>query len=200
MRYLTPFVGDTGQFITSEPFDKIVLKEQTYTCIAIKSLADIVAFNQRPFEDYWEPYGISRSTYDEHAYNKVNIIVLKEATGKIISIPNSYIKSIPFAGGVEYANMVLGVDLGVIGVNTDFSLLTKDIEAIVKKHIGLNSVNIKPIRVTSSIRKTEEEDNRIRKARNNHINETFDTESELIKANKTIEKLKADLIALSKKQ
>lgn len=200
MQYLTPLVGDSGQYIVTDPFDKIVLKEQTYTCIAIKSLADIVAFGQQPYEKYWEPYGIERSKFELHAENAVNIIVLRESTGRIISVPNSYIKSIPFTGGVEYANMILGVELGVINVDTDLTLLKFNIQEMVKNYLGVSSVAIKPIKVSTSIRKTEEEDRRIRIARKNRVNETMNLEAELIKKDRIIEQLKKDLITLSERR
>lgn len=71
---------------------------------------------------------------------------------------------------------------------------------MVKNYLGVSSVAIKPIKVSSSIRKTEEEDRRIRNARKNRVNETMNLEAELIKKDRIIEQLKKDLITLSKRR
>lgn len=136
---LIPEIGATGSFTAKSPFDSKINDKQTYQCMAVRRLSDLVALGDDPFVDYYQPIGLAESVYKADLAAGVCLVSLQSSSGRWIYIPNTYLLTYPGMSGVKYHCVVLGVALGAIPVNLDVSALKSQISNLVKDTLGVNN-------------------------------------------------------------
>jgi hypothetical protein len=74
MSDLLPMLGAAGIYTLNAPFDKDLLANTQYTCVAIRKLVEIVAGGGDPFNDYYVPKNLDKSIYSQDLANDVSIV------------------------------------------------------------------------------------------------------------------------------
>lgn len=140
MADMLPMLGAKGIYKLKTPFDKDLLANVMYTCIAIRQLRDITAAGGDPFTDYYAtPHSIDSSVYNADVANGVSIISLQAEDNSIVYVPSSFLASYPDAGGVPYRVMLLSINLGAIPDALDLSPIIQKITDDVKDIVGVQS-------------------------------------------------------------
>lgn len=135
--YIIPTIGARGEYSLNAPFDTLMLQGEEYTCQAIRRLSDYIADNGNPQRDIYELYGISDAEYKTDLAENMYILSLQSDTGHWLYVPVSYLRSYPVANGIPYRTMMVGVCLGPMPVDSDFSHLSTMIENLTFDTLGI---------------------------------------------------------------
>lgn len=136
---LLPPIGASGIYQLNAPFAALMTASTTYTCMAIRRIADIVQSGFDPYEAYYEPQGIPRSTYDLHLKADMCIVSLQSSGGKWLYVPSPYIASYPNMGGIKYTSLLLGINLGPIPSFLNLAPVKQKIIDDIRDMIGVTS-------------------------------------------------------------
>lgn len=135
---VVPSVGSSGTFVLKSPFDKSIISNRTYTCIAVRRLDEIIATGDDPYVKYYfQPYQLTLEEYKADLAVGVSICTLRAEGGSNVYVPSSFIESFPISGGVAYRNVGLLVNLKAISDRLDLAPLTKKISDLVASVIGV---------------------------------------------------------------
>lgn len=134
-----PQIGMTGLYKLKEPFDKLLLANVAYRCVAVRKLEDIVAAGGDPKELYYTNNSLSDTVYNTDLAAGVCIVSLQAGSGSWVYVPSSYIESMPDQGGIPYTTIVLATSLSAIPNSLDLSYLKNQIEDLVMDTLGVAS-------------------------------------------------------------
>lgn len=135
----TPSLYAAGKYEVNSPF--VLDANFVYTCIAIRSFADIVAQDEDVFVNYYEPYAISDALFLADAAANVSIVTLRAEDSSIIYIPDSYILSFPDISNFAYSHLVLSLDFGALPDNLDLAHLKQQLANTALETLGVNITN-----------------------------------------------------------
>ena len=133
----TPPINTAGVFLVYEPFQ--ISNTAIYKCTAIRNFEELQARKIDVFTTYYKPYGLSETIYREDADMGASIIVLEGADRTEKYIPNTYIKSYPGGSGLEYANKVIVLELGLMMADVPTSHIEVLLADVVKQHVGVET-------------------------------------------------------------
>ena len=139
MQDLYPEVGIAGMLEVDPPYDTVVISQVMYECIAVETLRSLLANGETPFEDYYQPYGVSGQRFEADLDNNTVIVTLQAVEGDIVTIPNSFIRSLPDANGIRYAMTMLGVSLSAMPADLNLDAIKESIREIVLDQMGLET-------------------------------------------------------------
>lgn len=134
-----PEIGMKGTLKVKAPFDSLIDPAAFYECITLETLASSIANGETPFETYYEPLGLTEQDVQADLAAGAKLVTVQCMTGIIVTIPSTYIESIPDANGVTYHCVMLGVALSVIPDTQDLSSLKQDIMNLVESRLGVKS-------------------------------------------------------------
>ena len=132
-------VGMKGTVVAAAPFDSVINPRLVYQCIAVETIDGLLAKGDDPFGEIYEPNSIEESQFNLDSDTGVRIITWRAGTGEIVSIPETYISSIPDANGVPYRCTMLGISLSAIPDELDIADLKEEISDLVFNYLGVRS-------------------------------------------------------------
>lgn len=164
-KYIIPTVGMRGAYVLSPPIDQLVLTGEEYTCQAVRKLSDYIANNEDPQADIYEMYGLSEIDFKKDMVEDMLIASLQSDSGHWLYVPVRYLQSFPSGNGVKYRTVMVGVNIGPQPVDKDLTYLTKEIEDLTIRMLGVKPV-IKPVATSKPVLVPREkhEDIQIRRA------------------------------------
>lgn len=145
---IVPDIGATGIYTLKTPFDKLiinsvttddVLTAVTYTCVAVRKVAEVIKNGGDPFSTYYASNNIDKSVYTADVAKGLCIVTLLSSAGDYIHVPSTYILSFPKGGGVLYCTYGLGISLRALPVDTDLTALKKRMTDAVTETFGVES-------------------------------------------------------------
>lgn len=131
-----PKIGSTGKYLFKEPFQNYNKVNSAFTCRALTKLSEFIANGNNPKKYIYDKYLIT-DQYEEDVKKDVVIITLRATSGVILSIPAEYLESIPVQDGIAYAGTVITVNVGLLPVVQDVSVLNDLIKDTVRSQLGL---------------------------------------------------------------
>lgn len=137
MSLKTPKIYARGKWTISSPFT--VPSTSIYTCMAIRSIDDLIARNIDPYAMFYAPNGIDTTKYEQDVDNLVNIITLMSDIEPMVYVPDTYILSYPDITVVPYRHLVLSLSMGAV----PDTLVLDDLINKVKEY-SLSSIGIDP--------------------------------------------------------
>lgn len=137
MAIRTPPIYATGKWQVKQPFS--VESNTIYVCKAIRSLDDVEARGIDAYATFYEPYGISRSDYDDDVMQVANIVTLMSSTAATLYIPDTYILSFPDTTTMPYSHTVLSISLGAVPDTLSLDDTRQKIEDLVLSSLGIES-------------------------------------------------------------
>lgn len=139
----TPPIGARGRYILTLPW--FANPSKLYTCIAIRSLADIYKSGLDAYTVFYktmglidgETFGTVPFIFSVEALRKPNIISLRADDGETIYVPDNFIQSFPNMGEVKYNHMVLSLSLGPIPDYVNLDAVKSAIADAVRDNVGV---------------------------------------------------------------
>lgn len=195
MSNLLPSVGAKGTYRLAHPFD-ILIKDVTYTCIAVRRLSDFVMKGADPKVLYYDKNGLDDAIWVRDSKDtEVCIITLKSDSGQSIDVPSTYLLSYPNLNGVPYTARVLGISLGAIPDDMDLSHLYTQMSNLVRDVIGIDST-VKSVAISDTTLITKEDHDTYEVARLELIQSSQTERSRVIELEALVNKLKQNNQAL----
>jgi hypothetical protein len=129
---LLPTIGSSGLWKVKAPFDTQLIASLSYTCKAVRKLAEFVATGADVFADHYEPNNIPQSVYQQHVNADISLVTLMSSTGNWLVVPTPYLDGWPSNDIVPYVILGMVVTLGAIPNTIDPGFL----EPVVKNAIA----------------------------------------------------------------
>jgi hypothetical protein len=135
---IVPSINSSGIFTLAAPFEAMLTAGMSYTCRAVRTIADLVADGKDPYTDTYVANGLTQTQYNTDVANGVCIVSLAptSTSGTTVYVPSSFITALPSSGGVNYQILGLLVNMGALPVSTDLTYLKTQISEIVQNTIG----------------------------------------------------------------
>lgn len=159
-----PQLGASGIFTLVAPYDQLITPRAIYTVRSIRSLNDVLAAGQKPFEAYYQSVGLEKPAYDKDFKLNTPIIGLQSGIGEWVYVPSSYIARAPLTNGVKYTVLGLAMSLGPIPDAFNLEGLKAEMKDLVLKHIGVVT-EVKGTMLTQPILIPEETHEQLERAR-----------------------------------
>jgi hypothetical protein len=176
---MIPPVGTSGVYTLSGPFTTKLRANTSYRCEAVRRVADLLEMGVDPFEEFYEPIGLSRATYDMDLANMVSIVSLASESNHWLYVPSSYITGYPNINGISYTALILGVQLGAVPNYMDLSGLHAAIKEIVQDTIGVIP-NIQTVGVSAAQMLSQTDHDAVEAARQYKITNTQTSRAKVI--------------------
>lgn len=130
------FVGSYGVFRFKPPFDKhntdIGLK-----VISIRSISELESSGYDVKSELYTKNALNSGFYDSAVAINESIVTFEQGTGVNISVPNSYISSIPMLDGIEYKAGVIGINVGILKKSTNLAPVFTSLTEVIKDALGV---------------------------------------------------------------
>ena len=116
----TPPIYAKGRWVLRLPF--IANPNKIYTCIAVRSFADVYKLGQDVYRVFYLTMGVTDGgaiaglpfNFIAERQLKPNIITLQADDGETIYVPDTFIQRFPDMGDVKYSHLVLSVSLSAV--------------------------------------------------------------------------------------
>lgn len=133
----TPSMGVSGTFILRDPF--VANPAKSYTVVALRTFQELVARGQDPLALIYTPVTLTQSAYNSDKAEGALVVCLKDNTGNLIYVPDTWIDSYPNMGSVTYSRLVLGVSMGMWPEYRDLTDVIQAIKEAVRSKIGVDA-------------------------------------------------------------
>lgn len=164
MANLIPSIGAKGTYSLRSPYD-VLIKDSTYTCVAIRRLSNFVGTAKDPKRLYYDPYQPDDVAWEQDSNDpEVCIVSLRSDSGHVLEIPSTFILSYPNLNGVPYTVKVLAINLGAIPDSLDLSNLYTEIKNLVRDTVGIES-EVKSVAISDTKLKSKEDHDALESAR-----------------------------------
>lgn len=138
----TPPIFAKGRWVLKLPF--IANPTKLYTCIAIRSFADVYKLGTDVYRVHYLTMGVADGvTVSGNPFNFVaerlnnpNIITLQADDGETIYVPDTFILRFPDMGDVKYSHLVLSVSVGAVPDYLDMGELKDAVAQAVASRMG----------------------------------------------------------------
>jgi hypothetical protein len=147
--YLLPNIGATGAIKLAAPFEAMCAPNVPYRVSGLRTFQDVVADGKDPYLVHYEPYGITDAKYIQDASDDVCIVSLTSPSGDTVTVPNSYLLSLPVSTGIPYATMMVGINLGALPMDLSLSYFMTTVKQLAHDLLGINNADVKAIKGSS---------------------------------------------------
>lgn len=131
----TPPMSISGAFLLRTPFTTDPNK--SYTVVAIRTFNELLARSQDPLRLVYQPVGLDETAFAEDQLEGALVICLRDSTGSLIYVPDTYIDQFPSMGSVQYSRLIAAVSLGMWPDYRDLSDIEEAIKVAVETKIGV---------------------------------------------------------------
>lgn len=134
MSRMTPPMGISGAFLLRTPFE--ANPEKSYTVVAIRQFSEMIARGQDILALVYQPVGLGEVAYHGDQAEGALVIVLRDKSGSLIYVPDTWIEQYPNMGSVPYSHLVLGVSMGMWPESRNLDDVIQAVTESVKAKIG----------------------------------------------------------------
>ena len=168
---LTPHIGSAGIFTLLAPFQAQLRSGVSYTCVAIRRMADILALGIDPYEKYYVPNGLSKANFDAALQANEAIVSLQSTSGHWVYVPTTHIQSYPNMGGIPYTSLILAADIGAVPNYLDLSSVKTRIRDAIRDSLGVTT-EVKHVAISEQKAISQSDHNAIEAARVASVTDT----------------------------
>lgn len=176
-----PPIGASGVYKLAAPFQNKLLPNTSYRCEAVRRIADLVEQGIDPYEEFYQPNGLSRESYDRDVSQNAAMCSLVSQNDHWLYVPSSYIQSYPNVNGIPYSSIILGVSIGPIPNYMDLAGLRAALSNVVQDSIGVTP-EIKSVVVSPVTNLSQQDHDSIEATRQSRISNTRTDRARAIKA------------------
>lgn len=163
--FIVPPINTVGVINLAPPYTNEVSANVPYTVSAIRTLSDIAASGQDPYELYYKPVSISAADYASDLARGVVIISLKSPSGEWVYVPNSYLLTAPVGTGVPYTEMIVAVNLGPLPDSLSLAYFKSAVQELARDLMGKENAMVQSMVASETIYLTLEDSKTIEAAR-----------------------------------
>jgi hypothetical protein len=138
-----------GLWTLKAPFAAQLQTNVSYSVVAVRLLADIVAAGGDPYTLYYKPNNLQQSDYQADIAAGASIVSLQASGGQWLYLPNTYITAMPNQNNIPYTSIVLGVNLGPLPDKLDLTYVKSAVAAAVKDSLGIANPTVKAVAVSA---------------------------------------------------
>lgn len=135
---IVPVIGSSGTFELRPPLDTVIVANVRYTCQAVRSLSDYLANNEKPYETFYQPNGLTETDYDAHVKDNMLIVSLQSQTGHWLFVPASHISKYPIANGIPYRSITIATALPPLPVDRNLDFIHTSIRNLIHDSLGVD--------------------------------------------------------------
>lgn len=139
MSNLIPTIHQAGVFVLNAPFK--LVPDTIYECAALADFSTLTLSGVNVYQVYYEPYSISKSTYEADVKNGVVIVTLSTMTQPTVVLPSSFIKSLPLDNLVPF-NLFIASACITVPDNTEFDIIKAAMADTIAAHFGVSDPEI----------------------------------------------------------
>lgn len=139
---IVPPINSFGTLNLKDPYASQITATTPYKVAAIRTLTDIAASGQDPYELYYEPLAVSQADYANDLARGVVILSLVSPSGQWVFVPNSFLNTAPIATGLPYYSMIVGVNLGMLPSSFGLSYFMNAVKELAHDLIGVNDAPV----------------------------------------------------------
>lgn len=148
-------VGMKGTVSASAPFNTVINPRHIQECVSVESIRGMLSQGVEVFDEIYAPVNLDESTFDQHVDDDVRIITFQSSSGDVYRIPEVYVNGLPYANGVPYRCIMLGISLSIVPDGMDLSSIKSEVAELVFDQLGVRSevkevVFGEPLMLTSS--------------------------------------------------
>lgn len=147
---IIPVIGSRGYYELAEPFDKDVVHHIEYTCQAVRRLSELIANNEKPWENIYKAREIDETVYEQDLADDAYVVSLQSNQGQWLYVPNRYILSYPSTDGVAYRSVMMTISLPPLPISQDLTALIMDLKDMSEALLGV-SVIVKPVETSKRV-------------------------------------------------
>lgn len=136
---ILPPINTKGRFTFATPFDAILDSSQEYKVVSIRSLLELHNSQEEPCDTIYKAVGLTDADFQEDLNTNIPIIVLTTTGGEYIHIPADRILSMPDVTGIKYRGAVIAVNLGLLPLDYDYTLVKQIITDDILAACGIKS-------------------------------------------------------------
>lgn len=192
---IIPIIGVKGIFTLLPPLEQQIAKGGIVECDAVRSFGDVIKQGRDPYTAYYEPLGLPKADYEQHAREGGYIVTLLSESGRAHYIPAHYIKSAPMPGGLAYEVLALVADLGPIEKGRDLTYLTTKITNVITDNMGITP-RIEIVKISDTQYFSSDDAQAMEQARENGITDRLTDSTKLVRALDENDRLRAENQAL----
>jgi hypothetical protein len=134
----TPSMNISGTFILRDPFS--ISPDSAHTAVALRTFDELVARGQDPMRLVYTPVGLAQPAYGSDKAEGAYVVCLRDKSGNLTYVPDTYIDSFPNMGSVPYSRLIVGVSLGMWPDERGIEDVYEAIREAVKTKIGVDPV------------------------------------------------------------
>lgn len=177
---MLPVLGMHGLFTFKTPFDTEEYKVPL-TVIALRTFQDLQSEQIDVLNLIYKKASLKDTDYQRDLENKEDTVaIFKDGSNQIYRIPISYITNTPISDGELFEYRFMGFSLGYVPANFDIGNLTKEVEDLVLKNLGVKT-KLVPIKTGRDQLMTKEEVNEFNARVNaNRTNRKYQPMEEII--------------------
>lgn len=201
MALYTPTFGTSGVYTLKAPFNNLLVPNVAYTCIGLRTFAEIISAGGDPQEEYYTPNNLLDADYAADVTAGACIVTLQASGFGAIHVPNTYIGGAPEIGGVPYTAMALVIKIGSVPDSLDLSVVSNKIAADVLEMLGVEA-NVVPVVQSPTVNLTVDQAKAVEAARQGKIGTVItdytklvQTQTQLESAQQKIAELEAFIVA-----
>lgn len=136
---IIPPIHYAGIYEVFKPF--VLIPDTIYSCTGLVDFTELTDRGIDAYQIYYATNGIARSVYERDVKNGVVIVTLKAQGRPSVTLPSSYIKSLPDVGFVPYNVFILSVAIPAPD-DTDFEGLKEAMRNTVETNFGVADATI----------------------------------------------------------
>jgi hypothetical protein len=130
-----PSVGDKGAFSAQAPFT--LVSGRQYECIAVRNFDELERSQVKVFESVYVPAGLDLARFESDRSSCPIIVGLRSGLGEISYLPALYLNQAPALSGVEYHDVLVGVNLGPMPKQETLDGLKDKIRQLISDQLGI---------------------------------------------------------------
>lgn len=162
MARITPPMNISGAFLLRTPF--VADPAKSYTVTAHRSFSELIVRGQDPLKLVYAPVNLTATAYAEDQMEGAIIIALRDNSGNVMYVPDTYIDRYPGLGSVPYSRLIGVVDLGMWANYRDLDDVLASLKEACKGNLGVD-VQVTLARASTSNVVTEEQHTQLLAAR-----------------------------------
>lgn len=137
MASLIPTLGLRGIYKLADPFAAKLLPQVAYTCMATRTLGELLNAGIDPYNTYYIPNNLTKERYETDLTDGMVMLSLQAGAGVWVDVPSTFVLSMPDLNGIPYSPLVAALRLGAVPDDTDLTYTRQRLADVVLEELGV---------------------------------------------------------------
>lgn len=137
MASLIPTLGLRGIYILADPFAAKLLPQVAYTCMATRTLGELLNAGIDPYNAYYIPNNLTKERYEADLTDGMVMLSLQAGAGVWVDVPSTFVQRLPDLNGIPYSPLIAALRLGAVPDDTDLTYTRQRLANVVLEDLGI---------------------------------------------------------------